>query len=372
MAGAGSVDRPARILAEPATHGHERMSVERAGPRRAVLRYARCDAGRAGAQETPVPITLSPLTPGFACEVGDVDLARPPAADDLAAIRRAFAEFAVLVFPAQDLTVEAHLDFARHFGPLERSVATVMPGETLRVRPEIADIANLTADGRVWGEDHRLRRFQLGNRLWHTDSSFKQPTGYASMLYARSVAPIGGHTEFADLRAAWDALDEATRARLPGLFALHSLLHSRAKLDFADWSAQERIAFAPLARPLVRTIPESGRRSLYLASHIGGVHGLPDDEAGALVERLVAHATERRFTHLHRWRVGDLVMWDNRCTMHRGTPFDDTRWPRDLQRATTSDAPDAFDGALRAAGLGTAAEDAARSAERERARAAAA
>jgi alpha-ketoglutarate-dependent 2,4-dichlorophenoxyacetate dioxygenase len=319
-----------------------------------------------------VPITLSPLTPGFACEVGDVDLARPLADATLAEVRRAFTEHAVLVFPSQDLTVEQHLAFARHFGPLERSVATVMPGETLRVRAEIADIANLTADGRVWDEHHRLRRFQLGNRLWHTDSSFKQPTGYASMLYARSVAPIGGHTEFADLRAAWDALDDATRARLEGLVAEHSLLHSRAKLGFTDWSAQERVAFAPLARPLVRTLADSGRRSLYLASHAGRVRGLAEDAAQALLAGLVEHATQRRFTYLHRWRVGDLVMWDNRCTMHRGTPFDDTRWPRDLQRATTSDAPDVFDDALRAAGCGTAAEDAARAGERERTRARAA
>ena len=290
-----------------------------------------------------MPITLSPMTPGFACEVGDIDLSRPLPDDTLAEVRRASADFAVLIFPSQDLTVEQHLAFASHFGPLERSVATVMPGEVLRVRPEIADIANLTADGKVWGADHRLRMFQLGNRLWHTDSSFKQPTGRVSMLYARSVAPIGGHTEFADLRAAWDALDAPTRASIDSLLAEHSLMFSRKKLGFTDWSEQERVAFAPVARPLVRTIPESGRRSLYLASHIGRVRGLADDEAEALLEQLLAHATERRFTYLHRWRVGDLVMWDNRCTMHRGTPFDDTRWPRDMQRATTSDAPDVFE-----------------------------
>jgi alpha-ketoglutarate-dependent 2,4-dichlorophenoxyacetate dioxygenase len=288
-------------------------------------------------------ITLSPLVPGFACEVGDIDLARPLPADTLAAVRRAFTEHAVLVFPSQDLTVDQHLAFASCFGPLERSVATVMPGETLRVRPEIADIANLTADGAVWGPDHRLRMFQLGNRLWHTDSSFKTPTGYASLLYARSVAPIGGHTEFADLRAAWDALDASLRERVEGRIAEHSLLFSRRRLGFTDWSEPERVAFAPVPRPLVRTLPDSGRRSLYLASHIGRIRGLPDDEAEALLQQLIAHATERRFTYLHRWRVGDLVMWDNRCTMHRGTPFDDTRWPRDLQRATTSDATDAFD-----------------------------
>jgi alpha-ketoglutarate-dependent 2,4-dichlorophenoxyacetate dioxygenase len=296
-----------------------------------------------------MPITVSPLTPGFAAEVGDIDLTRPLPAEDLEAVRRAFAEFAVLVFTAQTLTVEQHLAFASCFGPLERSVAAVMPGQVLRVRPEIADIANIDADGRVWGADDRLRQFQMGNRLWHTDSSFKAPSGRVSMLYARSVAPVGGHTEFADLRAAYDALDDATRTRLDGLIAEHSLLHSRRRLGFTEWSEQERVAFAPVERPLVRTIAESGRRTLYLASHIGRIRGLPDAEAQALLERLTAFATERRFTYLHRWRVGDLTMWDNRCTMHRGTPFDDTRWPRDMQRATTSDLPDVFDEALRAA-----------------------
>jgi alpha-ketoglutarate-dependent 2,4-dichlorophenoxyacetate dioxygenase len=288
-------------------------------------------------------ITLSPFTPAFAAEVGDVDLRSPLPAEQLDAVRRAFAEYAVLVFPAQDLTVEQHLAFASHFGPLERSVATVMPDQTLRVRPEIADIANLKPDGSVWTGDDRLRLFQLGNRLWHTDSSFKTPTGRASLLYARSVAPIGGHTEFADLRAAWDALPEALRARIDGLIAEHSLLFSRAKLGFTNWSEQERREWEPVARPLVRTIPETGRRTLYLASHIGRIRGMADDDAQALVAQLVAHATDRRFTYLHRWRVGDLVMWDNRCTMHRGTDFDDTRWPRDLQRATTSDRADVFE-----------------------------
>jgi alpha-ketoglutarate-dependent 2,4-dichlorophenoxyacetate dioxygenase len=288
-------------------------------------------------------ITVSPFTPGFAAEVGDIDLRSPLAADQLDAVRRAFGDYAVLVFPAQDLTVEQHLAFASHFGPLERSVATVMPDQTLRVRPEIADIANLKPDGSVWTRDDRLRLFQMGNRLWHTDSSFKTPTGRASLLYARSVAPIGGHTEFADLRAAWDALPQAQRARVDGLVAEHSLLFSRARLGFTDWSEQERREWEPVARPLVRTIPETGRRTLYLASHIGRIRGMADEDAQALVGQLVAHATERRFTYLHRWRVGDLVMWDNRCTMHRGTDFDDTRWPRDLQRATTSDRADVFE-----------------------------
>lgn len=287
-------------------------------------------------------ITIAPITPAFVAEVGDIDLRQPLPPEDLQAVREAFATYGVLVFPAQALEIAQHLAFAANFGPLERSVATQMKDVQLRVPSEIADIANVGADGRIWDKDSRLRQFQLGNRLWHTDSSFKAPTGYASLLYARSVAPIGGHTEFADLRAAWDALPEARKAALRGLVAEHSLLHSRRRLGFTRFTDEEKRAFAPLPRPLVRTLSESGRTTLYLASHAGAIRGMPDDQAEALLAELTAHATQRQFVYTHRWRVGDLVMWDNRCTMHRGTAFDDLRWPRDMMRATTSDRADAF------------------------------
>ena len=289
-----------------------------------------------------MPIALFPVTPRFAAEVGDIDLGRPLDAETLQAVRDAFATYAVLVFPAQNLSVEQHLAFAANFGPLEVTVQRALRSEKLRVPEQIADIANMDAEGRLWKEDSRLRLFQMGNRLWHTDSSFKAPSGYASMLYARSVAPIGGHTEFADMRAAWDALPAATRAKLRGLIAEHSLMYSRRRLGFTEFTPEEKNAFAPVRRPLLRRIPESGRDSLYIASHIGRIEGMPDEETEALVAELVAHATQRQCVYTHRWRVGDLVMWDNRCTMHRGTEYEDTRWPRDLQRATTSDRLDAF------------------------------
>ncbi|MBP6814494.1 MAG: TauD/TfdA family dioxygenase [Burkholderiaceae bacterium] len=287
-------------------------------------------------------ITICPVKPDFVAEVGDIDLSAPLCSADEQAVREAFARYAVLVFPAQALEVEQHLAFAGLFGPHERTVQVALKSEKLRVREEIADIANLDASGNIWASDNRLRLFQMGNRLWHTDSSFKQPTGYTSMLYARSVAPIGGHTQFADLRAAYDALPAERRARLKGLVAEHSLLFSRRRLGFTNFTDDERLAFTPLPRPLVRAIPESGRQSLYLASHVGRIRGMPDDEAMALIDELTAHATQPQFIHTHRWRVGDLVLWDNRCTMHRGTEFDDLRWRRDMQRATTSDKPDAF------------------------------
>ena len=287
-------------------------------------------------------ISLFPVTLGFAAEVGDIDLSQPLDAETLQSVREAFAEYAVLAFPSQNLTTEQHLAFASHFGPLETTVQLNMRHKKLRVREEIADIANLDAYGRLWRKDSRIRLFQMGNRLWHTDSSFKAPSGYASLLYARSVAPIGGHTEFADLRAAYDALPVAMKNRLHGLIAEHSLIYSRGKLGFTDFTPEEKVAFTPVLRPLVRRIPESGRDSLYIASHIGRIGGMEDEETLALLAELIAHATQRQFVYTHRWRVGDLVMWDNRCTMHRGTEYEDTRWVRDLQRATTSDRIDAF------------------------------
>ena len=302
-----------------------------------------------------MPIKVFPVTPQFAAEVGDIDLGQPLAAGTLKAVREAFAAYGVLVFPAQILTTPQHLAFARNFGPLEVTVQRALRGEKLRVQEEIADIANMDAEGRLWKRESRIRLFQMGNRLWHTDSSFKAPSGYASLLYARSVAPIGGHTEFADLRAACDALPAAMKARLQGLIAEHSLIYSRGKLGFTEFTPEEKVAFAPVFRPLLRRIPESGRESLYIASHIGKISGplggMPDTETEALLAELIAHATQRQFVYTHRWRVGDLVMWDNRCTMHRGTEYEDTRWPRDLQRATTSDRLDAFGAAEKPSAL---------------------
>jgi alpha-ketoglutarate-dependent 2,4-dichlorophenoxyacetate dioxygenase len=282
-------------------------------------------------------ITVCPVTQGFAAEIGDVDLAKPIAPDDLAAIKDAFTAYAVLIFPEQRLSQDQHLDFARLFGPLETTIAVFRKDQKLRLPPELSDVSNISPDNEVWGKDARYRLFQLGNRLWHTDSSFKRLPARASLLYARSIAPVGGHTEFADERAAYDALPEAMKRRLDGLVVEHSIFNSRARLGFTDFSDDERRSMPAVPQVLVRTIPESGRKSLYLASHAGRIFGMPDAEGRALIEELIAHATQRQFVYTHRWRVHDLVIWDNRCTMHRGTEFDDLRWKRDVQRATVSD-----------------------------------
>lgn len=296
-----------------------------------------------------------PVSENFAAEVGDVDLSKPLSPDDLTAIRAAFDRYAVLVFPDQALSADEHIDFARNFGPLETSIATHRKDAKLRVVAELADVSNLDENNELWGENSRQRMFQLGNRLWHSDSTFKYTPAYASLLYARSVPPVGGHTEFADMRAAYDALPGETRRKIDKLVCEHSIFNSRAKLGFTNFSAEERAAMPPVPQVMVRTIPQTGRRCLYLASHAGRVIGMDEAEGKALIEELMAHATQRQFVYTHRWRVNDLVIWDNRQTLHRGTPFDDLRWKRDVQRATVEDVANSCEQAgmkvdLRAAG----------------------
>jgi alpha-ketoglutarate-dependent 2,4-dichlorophenoxyacetate dioxygenase len=282
-------------------------------------------------------ITVWPVTEGFAAEIGDVDLSRALELDEIAAIKQAFWDYGVLIFPAQDLTEQQHVDFARHIGSIETSIAALNSDAPQRIRTDLADVSNLNPRNEIWGEKSRRRALGVGNRLWHTDSSFKFLPARASLLYARSIPPVGGHTEFADMRAAYDALDEALKQRLAGLIAEHALSYSRERTGFTSFTERERNNLPPVPQMVVRTIPENGRRSLYIASHIGRIRGMSEDDACALIDGLIAHATQRQFVYTHRWRAGDLVMWDDRCTMHRGTEFDDLRWPRDMHRATVSD-----------------------------------
>jgi len=282
-------------------------------------------------------ITVCPVTESFAAEIGDADLSRPLDSADLAAIKQAFWDYAVLIFPDQEITDEQHLDFSRNFGPLETTLAALNTKSKLRIPDKLADVSNLDYQSAIWGEKSRSRRLQLANRLWHTDSSFKYLPARASLLYARSIPPVGGRTEFADLRAAYDALDDGLKRRLEGLVAEHALAFSRARIGFTDFTDAERKNLPPVPQVMSRTLPENGRKTLYIASHIGHIAGMADEEARALVDRFIAHATQHQFVYSHRWRVHDLVMWDDRCTMHRGTGFDDLRWIRDVRRATVSD-----------------------------------
>ena len=283
-------------------------------------------------------IKLFPVTDSFACEVGDVDLSKPLIAEDEVAIKAAFWKYAVLVFPQQALTSDEHVAFSERFGPMEPNINTYADEvKKDRIDGRVSDISNLGEDNEILPAESRKRRSGLANRLWHTDSIFRHVPALTSLLYAHTVAPIGGFTEFADMRAAWDALPEAKRKKLEGLKVFHSIFHSRAKLGMTDYTERERASLPGAEQVLVRTIPQNGRKSLYLASHAVNVLGFSKEESNQLLDELMEFATQRQFVYSHRWRVHDLVMWDNRCTMHRGTEYDERRWKRDMHRATVSD-----------------------------------
>jgi alpha-ketoglutarate-dependent 2,4-dichlorophenoxyacetate dioxygenase len=283
-------------------------------------------------------IDLAPLHPTLGAEVRGVDLTRPVMPEVFAEIDAAFNRYGILVFPEQPVTDEQQLSFSRLFGPLE--VNPNYAGAKMRLRPDVADISNLDAEGRVLARDDRRNLFNIGNQLWHTDSSFKRIPAKCSLLSARelpSSGPMGGgETEFADLRAAWDALFDARKRKLQGLVVEHSIFRSRSQIGFANFNDEIFKELPPVPQALVRHHPASGRTSLYLASHASHVIGWPVEEGRALIEELIAFATEPQFVYQHRWTVGDLVIWDNRCTMHRGRPYDNTQ-RRVLHRTTVSD-----------------------------------
>src|SRR5262252_5424842 len=279
-------------------------------------------------------IEVSALHPTLGAQVRGVDLTRLVPPDVFAEVEAAFARYAVLVFPEQPLTDKQQLAFSRLFGPLE--INPNYAGAKMRLRPDIADISNLDPEGQVLGRDDRRNLFNLGNQLWHTDSSFKHVPAKCSLLSARELPSSGGETEFADMRAAWDALPDARKRELEGLIVEHSIFRSRSQIGFADFNDEIFKELPPVRQALVRHHRASGRTSLYLASHASHIIGWPVEKGRALIEELIALATQRQFVYQHRWRLGDLVMWDNRCTMHRGRPYDDTQ-RRVLHRTTVAD-----------------------------------
>ena len=273
----------------------------------------------------------------FGAVVTGVDLRVPPSPALCAAIDAAMDQYAVLVLHDQLLTDEQQLAFGRALGPLEDRPAQVGMEKQRLKHAELVDISNLEIDDSLLPADDRRRMFNLGNQLWHTDSSFKRTPAKYSMLHARVIPPSGGETEFADMRAAWDALPAATRERIAAMVCDHSLIYSRALLGFDAFTESERAGFAPVPQRLVRRHPGSGRQSLFLAAHIGTIHGMPRPEAMMLIRNLTEHATQREFVYRHVWREHDLVIWDNRCTMHRGLSYDDKRYKRDMRRVTLTD-----------------------------------
>ena len=286
-------------------------------------------------------VALRPLHPLFVAEVEGVDASRPLAAETLGALNDAINRYAILVLREQKLDDDRQLAFAGQFGEIE-APRSARPGTRRRLRPEISDISNLDENHRLRAADDPRRFDQLGNRLWHTDGSFRRVPAALSMLYAHRVPTTGGETEFADLRAAYDALPDKTKAEIDGLVAVHDIAYSRAQIGFTELLFGERDVLPPVPQRVVRRHPGSRRKTLYLAAHASHILGLPIPEGRLLLRDLIELATERRFVYRHFWREGDLVVWDNRCTMHRGRPFDESE-TRDLRRATTRDVASTLD-----------------------------
>ena len=287
-------------------------------------------------------ISIRQIHPVFVGEVSGIDITTPLAPAEVAAIEAGMDRYAVLVFRDQPLTDEQQMAFSLNFGALEDARGgNITKPEERRLQVGMGDVSNLGKDGRPMGRESRQRLFNLGNMLWHSDSSFRAVPAKYSLLSARVVNPTGGNTEFADMRAAYDALDADTKALVEDLVCEHSLMYSRGSLGMQDYSDEERLMFRPVRQRLVRTHPVSGRRSLYLSSHAGAIVGMPMAEARILLRDLTEHATQRRFVYVHAWRPCDLVMWDNRQMMHRVRRYDESQ-PRDMRRTTVAgDAPTA-------------------------------
>ena len=286
------------------------------------------------------------IHPLFVGEVSGIDLAQPLDAAAVRELWEAIDRHAVLVFHDQRLSDEQLRDFAGKFGRLEIGRSAAEGGKRRLALPEIGDISNLDEEGRLRGRDDRKRLDSLGNRIWHTDASYMPVPVVLGMLHAVAVPPAsplgGGETEFADMRAAYDALPDDTKGAIDGLVAQHDVFWSRGQIGFTEFLPGEREKYPPSQQRLVRRHPGSKRKALYLSAHASHIVGWPVPEGRILLYDLNLHATRPEFVYSHKWRIGDLVIWDNRCTMHRGRPHDDSQ-PRDLRRATTLDVGSSLD-----------------------------
>ena len=279
-------------------------------------------------------ISIRQVGPCFAGEVEGVDMRRPLTKEEVAAIHAGMDQYAILVFREQKIDDAQQLAFTRSLGEIEHAIGTSLRAASeTRLPTTFADVSNLDKNNTPYPRDDRRRLFAIGNRLWHSDSSFKVVPAKYSLLHAISIPSKGGNTQFADMRAAYDALDDETKAEVENMVCEHSQMFSRQIIGFTDFTDEERARFAPVRQRLVRTHPSTGRKSLFLASHAGGILGWPVPEARAFLRDLVEHATQRLFVYAHRWQVGDLVMWDNRRTMHRVRPYP-AHEPRDMRRTT--------------------------------------
>jgi alpha-ketoglutarate-dependent 2,4-dichlorophenoxyacetate dioxygenase len=281
-------------------------------------------------------ISVRQIHPVFVGEVSGIDISKPLTPDQVKAVEAGMDRYAVLVFHDQKITDEQQMAFSQNFGPLEDARGgNITKPEDKRLQVGMNDVSNLGRDGQPLSRESRVRLFNLGNMLWHSDSSFRPIPAKYSLLSARVVNPVGGNTEFADMRAGYDTLDAATKTLIEDLVCEHSLMYSRGSLGMLDYSDEERQMFRPVRQRLVRTHPVSGRKSLYLSSHAGAILGMPTPEARILLRDLNEHATQPKFVYAHTWRPWDLVIWDNRQVMHRVRRYDE-RQPRDMRRTTVA------------------------------------
>lgn len=283
-------------------------------------------------------ITFRPINAaiGFAAEVSGIDLRQPLDHGGFLPIRDGLDQYAVLVFHDQDLDEESQIAFSRHFGELEISIRRHRPRAV--AHDEISDITNVAPDGSIYPMDSEHMSYNLGNQLWHADSSFKKVPALVSLLHAREVPPQGGATEFADQRAAWDALSAEMQARIDGMVGEHSLAHSRAAMGYdakEKFLAAEKAEVPPVPQALVQTNPRTGRKALYAGAHVSGIIGLARAESDALLAVLREQATQAHLQYHHDWQAGDLVIWDDRATLHRGRPWDNS-YRRVMRRTTVA------------------------------------
>jgi alpha-ketoglutarate-dependent 2,4-dichlorophenoxyacetate dioxygenase len=281
-------------------------------------------------------LSIQPIHPVFVGEVSGADLRRPMSQEAVARIEAGMDRYAVLVFREQDIDDDEQMVFTKNLGEIENAEGgNITKDSEFRLKQGMIDVSNLDKNGQPLERNDRRRMFNLGNRLWHSDSSYRAVPAKYSLLSARTVASSGGNTEFADMRAAYDTLDGETREKVEGLVCEHSLIYSRGSMGFVELTEAERAMFKPVRQRLVRVHPVTGRKSLFLSSHIGSIVGWPVPEARDFIRELTEHATQREFVYSHHWHRYDLVIWDNRQVMHRVRPFDESQ-PRDMRRTTVA------------------------------------
>jgi alpha-ketoglutarate-dependent 2,4-dichlorophenoxyacetate dioxygenase len=288
-----------------------------------------------------MPLQLKPLHPVFAAEASGIDLTQPVADADVRAINAAMNQYAVLVWRGQPLTAQQQINFAKSFGPLDIGLKRVFKRPERLEDERLIDISNVDLKGNVAPRDSARNLSNFANQLWHSDSSFMNPRAAYSMLHSVILPSWGGNTEFTDLRAAYDALDERTRADVQDLKAEHFALHTRLLLGDEAYTDAQKKEIPPAVWPLVDTHPGSGRKVLFVGVHARQIIGWPVAESRMFLLDLLEHATQRKFVYTHEWQVGDLVIWDNRSTLHRGRRYD-LNERRELRRTTINDTPEAM------------------------------